>query len=77
MINENKAIACLKAYKSGRSVIEIMASLNIPRSTTYYWIKKYKLIKNLDDIKYLSAYENEKKKTLLIQKDGKCYQMKY
>ena len=58
----NKIKTCLKEYKSKTPVSQIVTKNHIPRSTIYYWIKKYKYIKNLEDIKYLSAYENEKKK---------------
>ena len=53
-------------YRAGYSVKNLMIEFNIPRSTIYYWIKKYKQIKNLDEIKYVSAYENEKKKNLKL-----------
>ena len=53
-------------YRAGYSVENLMIEFNIPRSTIYYWIKKYKQIKNLDEIKYVSAYENEKKKNLKL-----------
>ncbi len=62
----NKIKTCLKEYKAKTPVSQIVIKNNIPRSTIYYWIKKYKQIKNLDEIKYVSAYENEKKKNLKL-----------
>ena len=62
----NKIKTCLKEYKSKTPVSQIVTKNHIPRSTIYYWIKKYKQIKNLDEIKYVSAYENEKKKNLKL-----------
>lgn len=62
----NKIKTCLKEYKAETPVSQIVIKNNIPRSTIYYWIKKYKQIKNLDEIKYVSAYENEKKKNLKL-----------
>ena len=53
---------CLIKHRNGQNVQLIISQFNIPRSTIYYWIKKYKHIKNLEEIKYISAYENEKKK---------------
>ncbi len=62
----NKIKTCLKEYKTETPVSQIVIKNNIPRSTIYYWIKKYKHLKNLEDIKYVSAYENEKKKNLKL-----------
>ena len=64
--NENIIKDCLNMFRKGNPVRNLVLLLNIPRSTVYYWIKKYKHLKNLEDIKYVSAYENEKKKNLKL-----------
>ena len=53
---------CCCSYKNGVPAKEICEKKGIPRSTLYYWIKKYSSIESKEDIEYaiqVQSYEKE------------------
>ena len=44
-------IECCSKYRAGESVATIVKEFGIPRSTIYHWIKKYRDLADVEDIK--------------------------
>lgn len=56
---------CLK-YRNGESVSNIVKECNVPRSTVYYWIKKYNDVKT-EDISIRKTLDNVKRRYEKLQ----------
>ena len=55
-------IECCSKYRTEKSVATIVKEYGIPRSTIYYWIKQYRDIPNVGDIKPRIELEKLKRK---------------
>ena len=60
-------IKCCTDYRSGKSVSAITKEYSIPRSTVYYWLKKYKDIPDANNTTLKKALNNVQMKYEKIQ----------
>ena len=61
-------VDCLSRYRAGETICSIMALHNVPRSTVYHWLKKYRDIQNPGDIRLKSELYNLRRKYEKLEK---------
>ena len=59
---EETIIKCCDAYRAGESVANITKKYNVPRSTLYSWIDRYRDIPDANDITVKKTLDNYKRK---------------
>ena len=59
---EETIIECCGAYRAGESVANITKKYNVPRSTLYSWINRYRDVPDANDITVKKTLDNYKRK---------------
>lgn len=69
---EETIIKCCDAYRAGESVANITKKYNVPRSTLYSWIDRYRDVPDANDITVKKTLDNYRRKYKKKSKSLKC-----
>ncbi len=59
--NNQQICKCCLAYRKGTPVTKLVEQFDVPRSTIYFWLKKYKDMPSLQPESYISFRQNFKR----------------